>query len=164
MKLKKKFIAVIGNRNSGKSTIIRSVTGVNASTSPERVTDLSTKKWILVVSHSPQEQPISPDQLRKEMKVAATNALSLGMVIALQPNNPTSRLSIEDVFEMAQGCAFECHVFVIEKPYKGSDGTDPEIIRERLVQFDIKTPIQSLDARRFAHMNAAVIRDIVGWF
>jgi hypothetical protein len=98
------------------------------------------------------------------MKAAATNALSLGMVIALQPNNPTSRLSIEDVLEMAQRYAFECHIFVIEKPYMGSHGTDPEIIRERLVQFDIKTPIQPLDARRFAHVNAAVIRDIVGWF
>jgi hypothetical protein len=73
-------------------------------------------------------------------------------------------LSIEDVFQIAERCAFERHVFVISKPYKHSHGTDPEIIRKRLDKFDLQKPIQPVDARRFAHVNAAVIRNIVGWF
>ena len=164
MKSKNKFIAIIGRSTAGKSTIIRALTGIRGSRQPERIRDRSTMKWIGVISRSPQEQPIPSKQLRKEMRAAAIGARSLGMVIALQPTHPTTRLSIEEVFEMSERFAFERHVFVISKSYKGSRGTDPEVIRERLIKFDFEKPVQPLDARRFAHINASVIRDIVGWF
>jgi len=164
MKSKKKFIAVIGRSTAGKSTIIRALTGAKGSKQPERIQDRSAMRWIGAISHSPQEQPITFRQLRKEMQAAAINARSLGMVIALQPTHPTSRLSIEDVFQMADSFDFERHVFVISKSYKGSRGTDPEVIRDRLVKFDFEKPIRPLDARRFGHVNASAIRDIVGWF
>jgi energy-coupling factor transporter ATP-binding protein EcfA2 len=164
MNSRKKFIAIIGRSTAGKSTIIRALTGTKGSKQPERIKDRSTMKWIGVISHSPQEQPIPFKQLRKEMRAAATDARSIGMVIALQPTHPTTRLSIEEVFEMVQSFAFERHVFVIARSYKGFRGIDPEVIQERLAKFDFEKPIQPLDARRFAHVNASVIRDIVGWF
>ncbi len=164
MKSKKRFIAVIGGRSHGKSTIIRALTGVKGKKTPEHVRDLSTNKWMLVISHSPQEEPITPHVLQKEIRRAATSSDSLGIVIALQPTNPTRRISMEDVFKMTEHYGFERYAFVIAKPYNGLHGNDPEAIRIRLESFDVEMPIQPLNARRFAHVNASAIRDIVGLF
>jgi len=99
------------------------------------------------------------------MNEAATDPQSLGLVIALQPTYPTKRLSIVDVFEMAEEFSMRRHVFVISRPYSNkADRTEVAEIEKRLSRFHIENPIQPVDARRFAHVNASAIRDIVGWF
>jgi len=165
MKAKKIFIAVIGDQNSGKSTIIRALTGCKSGISRNRVENRITGKWIQVIASSPQEKRISHSDLKRKMNEAATDPQSLGLVIALQPTYPTKRLSIVDVFEMAEEFSMRRHVFVISRPYSNkADRTEVAEIEKRLSRFHIENPIQPVDARRFAHVNASAIRDIVGWF
>ena len=165
MKAKKTFIAVIGDQNSGKSTIIRALTGCKSGISRNRVENRITGKWIQVIASSPQEKRISHSDLKRKMNEAATDPQSLGLVIALQPTYPTKRLSIVDVFEMAEEFSMRRHVFVISRPYSNkADRTEVAEIEKRLSRFHIENPIQPVDARRFAHVNASAIRDIVGWF
>lgn len=163
--MKKSFVAVIGHRRSGKSSIIRALTGVRGQRSPEHVEDVSTGKWIHVISHSPEECPLPDRQFRNVLNMVANSRLARGVVIALQPNHPSRRQSIEDIFRVAKTYRFSFRVFVIETPYEGnSRGTDPAEIEKRLTSVGVNVRVQSLDARRFAHINAAAIRNIVGWF
>lgn len=163
--MKKSFVAVIGHRESGKSSIIRALTGVKGQRSPELVEDVSTGKWIHVISHSPEECPLPDKQFRNVMNMVANSRLARGVVIALQPNRPSRRQSIEDIFRMAKAYRFNFRVFVIETPYqRNSRGTDPTEIEQRLTAVGVSVRAQPLDARRFAHINAAAIRNIVGWF
>jgi GTPase SAR1 family protein len=165
MKAKKNFIAVIGDQNSGKSTIIQALTGCKSGISRNRVEDRVTGKWIQVIASSPQEKRISRSDLKRKIGEAATDPLCLGLVIALQPTYPRKRLSIVDVFAVAEEYSMKRHVFVISRPYSSkADRTEVSEIETRLSKFHIEGPVQPVDARRFAHVNASAIRDIVGWF
>lgn len=165
MKASKSLVAIIGHRNSGKSSIIRALTGVYGDRVPEIVKDRSTGKWIYVVSHSPEECPLPEKEFLKLMRAASHDRLCLGVVIALQPNNPWKRLSMERVFELVKPYKFTFRAFAIATPYKAtSRGSDPTEIEQRIARVRINVRVLSLDAQRFAHINAAAIRNIVGWF
>ena len=160
----KTVVAVIGPRHSGKSTIIQALTGCKNGVFHGSVEDRTTGKWIEVIASSPQEKHM-PD-LKARMSAAANDPHCLGLVVALQPTHPRKRVSMEDVFEMARGHRAKCYAFAISQPHdeNKADGVEISDVEKRLMNLGIEIPIQPLDARRFAHVNAAVIREIVGWF
>jgi energy-coupling factor transporter ATP-binding protein EcfA2 len=165
MKASKSLVAIIGHRNSGKSSIIRALTGVHGDRIPEIVEDRSTGKWIYVVSHSPEECPLPEKEFLSLMRAASHDRLCLGVVIALQPNKPSKRLSMEQVFVLAKPYRFTLRAFAIETPYQASSrGSNPTEIEQRIASVGINVRVLPLDAHRFAHINAAAIRNIAGWF
>jgi len=147
-----------------RSTIIQALTGCESRGYRGKVKDRLTKKWITVIASSPEETNISKQKLSAMTRAAATSKSSLGMVIALQPNHPSRRLSIEDILRISSRYPFVRHMFVISRAYKGYGAISAQSIEKRLSKFTFRKPLQPLDARRFGHINASAIRDIVGWF
>jgi hypothetical protein len=170
MKLKRKFIAVIGHADAGKSTIIQSLTGCKNRQFYGRVQDRDRRKWINVIATSPKENGrITRRKVVAMMRATATNSRYLGMVMALQPHKEKARgrLTIQEVFEMSSRYDFERHVFFILKPHKNGNrtaGIDANEVEKLIGDIEFKPPLQPLNARRFAHINASLIRDVVGWF
>jgi len=162
MKAKKSLIAVIGNGGSGKSTIIQSLTGCKSASFQGRMEDGKTEEWIEVIAHSPQETGLSKAELERTMKTVARDPRCLGIVIALQPTRPYTRLWIEDVLKMSTVYRISSHCFAIVTPYDETraDGVELSNVKTRC----IGVPIHAIDARRFAYLNARRIRRAVGWF
>ena len=151
----KQFIAVIGNRNSGKSTVIKSLTGCQNSTFRGLVEDILTSHSIYVVCSSPQERTMTLQKLRKILKACSSASNCRGLVMAIQPTSPTKRLSMETIFqEVASGSAFRSHAFLLAP---GRDGSVPNTtsITTRLKPFKLKPAI--LDGGRFSMLNAQII-------
>ncbi len=164
----KKFVAVVGDRNSGKSTIILALTGCRTNAS-KRMIDLVTKKWIYVVAASPQETGMKRATLAGILRKVANSPNCLGLVIALQPSRPRKRLSIKDVLREAvkRKAADEYHLFAISHPYNEGGrrvGTDEIEQRFRDAVPGVRPHLRSLDGRRFAYMNATIISNSIGWF
>jgi hypothetical protein len=161
-----KFIAVIGQRNAGKSTIIRALTACKTVGFRGRVEDGKTNEWIEVIASSPQERDM-PD-LATKMRKAANDPDCLGVVAALQPDYRGKRICMEGVFEIAQKCHAKCYAFIISQPYdeERARGVSLTKVTTRLTEFRIRLakPIHPLDARRFAHLNAAEIQKIANLF
>ena len=152
--MKKPFVAVIGNRNSGKSTIIRSLTGARTGQFRGTVTDKTTSRTIEVIGSSPQENPLSASDLRKILKGAASRLTCNGVVCALQHTNPRTRLSMEEVLHEAIAQGFSVHAFVLDPDYSGNIGQEAVVIT-RLSRIGV-IPIR-IDSQRFAHLNAVLI-------
>ena len=161
-----KFIAVIGQRNAGKSTIIRALTACKTVGFRGPIEDLKTKKWIEVIASSPQERDMP--NLAARMRSAANDPNCLGIVAALQPSYPRTHILMEDVFKIAQKHHAKCYAFAISQPYdeNRADGVEIADLEARLATSRIRLnrPMQSLDARRFAYLNAAIIQKTVGLF
>jgi hypothetical protein len=161
-----KFIAVIGQRNAGKSTIIRALTACKTVGFRGRMRDHKTNKWLEVIASSPQERSM-PD-LAKRIRDAANDQDCLGIVAALQPSYPTTHIWIEDVFKIAQKHDAKCYAFAIAQPYdeNPANGVNISNLKERLSKAHIRLekPIRSLDARRFAYLNAAIIQKAASLF
>ncbi|WP_198389559.1 hypothetical protein [Burkholderia ubonensis] len=147
------FIAIIGGRNAGKSTIIKSLTGCPSGQYRGSVQDLVTKKSIEVIGSSPQEQAMSRADLRAILKRAAGNALCNGIVCALQPKKTRTRLSMEDVLQEALAYGFKVHAYVLDPDRSGSHSPPTVLTQLKTAQVKVRT----LDARRFAQINAATI-------
>ncbi len=150
-----KFVAVIGTRNSGKSTVIKSLTGCPLSTFRGHVEDKTTGKTIHVLCNSPQETPLSRMQFRNVVQRAMKDPKSQGLVMAIQPTRPHTRLSLEDIFqEVVSTSAFELHAFILDPARNGGPSTSAAVLA-RLKAFRAK--ILVLDGQRFAHINAQLI-------
>lgn len=150
-----KFIAVIGNRNSGKSTVIRSLTGCPNCTFRGEVEDITTGESIYVICSSPQERHLSLQELRKILKACTANRKHRGLVMAIQPTSPTKRLSMENIFqEVASSGFFQSHAFVLA-PGRVGGYPNTAAIAKRLKPLKLKAI--TLDGGRFAMLNARVI-------
>ena len=152
--MKKPFVAVIGNRDSGKSTIIRSLTGARTSQFRGKVMDKATSRTIEVIGSSPQENLLSLSDLRKILKGAASSSACNGVVCALQPTNPRTRLSMERVLQEAIAQGFSVHAFILDPDYAGRAGQET-VVTTRLSTIGV-IPTR-IDSQRFAHLNAAFI-------
>jgi len=148
------FVAIIGSRNSGKSTIIKSLTGCPTGQFRDTVGDAATGRSIFVVGSSPQEVALPLLKLRKILKQAANDPLCNGVVIALQPTFPSKRLSMEQVFSEATAHNFTVFAYVLDPEHSGASGQTAGV-NFRLAHIGVKARV--LDARRFAHINAAAI-------
>ena len=151
---KKPFVAIIGNRNSGKSTVIRCLAGSKTGQFRGTVIDLMTNRTIEVIGSSPQEMKLSLLDLRKILKKASTSPDCNGVVCALQPTHPRVRLSMELVLQEAAAYGFSVLPYILDPEYTGSTGHAASIAaRTRTAGFIS----QVLDGQRFGHINAQLI-------
>ena len=150
----KPFIAVIGSRDSGKSTIIRSVTGAKFGQFRGVIEDQATHRTIEVIGSSPQEKSMTLLELRKILKTATASNACNGVVCAVQPTRPTVRLSMEDILREAKAQGFKIHAYILDPEYSGGTGQSAAIA-SRIQAAGFASQI--LDGRRFAQQNAAVI-------
>lgn len=159
----KKFVAVIGRPHSGKSTIIQSLTGAKSRNFKGTVKDLSARKDVEVIAKSPQEDSeASLSEVRSRLNKAKRRGSSVGVVMAIQPRAEWTKISMERIFKAAKDRGFKMQAFVLEPPYKPINGWNAGEVEKRIQ--NAKVPFQRLDARKFAHQNAAIIRDTVGLF
>ncbi len=159
----KKFVAVVGNQNSGKSTIIQSLTGCPTRTYRGRVTDMASGKEIEVIAASPQERPIALTQLAKVFRAAAKRHQSAGVVMAIQPTKATRRPRMEVIVALASRYGLSPYAFLLAPGYgRRSPKVNIADVKGRLAASGAS--LQILDGTRFAHLNASVIRDTVGLF
>lgn len=150
-----KFVAVIGNRNSGKSTVIRSLTGCPNSTFRGEVEDITTGESIHVICSSPQERPLTLQELRRILKACTAKRKCRGLVMAIQPTSPTKRLSMEVIFqEVAASGSFQSFAFVLA-PGRTGGSPDTAAIAARLKPLKLK-PF-TLDGGHFAMVNAQLV-------
>jgi hypothetical protein len=160
--LTKPIILVVGGSRSGKSTIIRSLTGCHSGTFAGYVIDRKTGHRLYVVAASPQESSVpSWKDIRRQLLVSARSRVVVGAVMAIQPTRPYSRPSLEEVVAYAVRCGFRVVTFVLRPPYRPTSsaarrswsGSD---VGERLHTFRVRPPV-TLDGRRFALVNAKKI-------
>lgn len=157
----KKFIAVIGGRDAGKSTVIVSLTGCPNRSFQGPVTDRSNDENIYVIASSPQEKKLSQNEgnERNEFQNILTQVgqdkKCRGLVMAIQPSRPRIKLSLEDIIQEVQNTnSFEPYLFILEPIYSQppeaqSISTD---VNRRLRNTGLVP--QVLDGRRFAFLNA----------
>lgn len=158
----KSFVAVIGGRNSGKSTVIRSLTGCPTKGYRDVVTDLVSDKSIFAIAGSPQEQPLEPVEFERILEQVISEDSTLGLVMAVQPTEPRLRLSLQDIFRAVQATGrFQTTAVMLHPPYKDPDSgesPDPNDVRKRLKALNVDLHV--IDGRRFAHINATAIRQL----
>lgn len=154
----KPFIAVIGKGKSGKSTIIKTLTGCGRSNYRDFLKDNLTGETILIVCGSPREEDLSLAKLRELLKRSADDPKCRGVVMAIQPTWPHTRLSMGTILNEVTS-AFQISAFIIN-PERNGDPADAETIKSRLSNFNVK--LQTLDGRRFATINARRINDATG--
>ena len=161
---RKKFIAVIGERNSGKSTIIVSLTGCPNRSFRDKVTDDSNKESIYVIASSPQEKRLDENQeadikpFQNILDEVIKDGCCRGLVMAIQPIKPQARwkLSLEDIVREVQSRnAFESYLFVLD-PSRNDARPILDEVNRRLEAASF-AQAQELNGRRFAFLNA---RDI----
>jgi predicted kinase len=159
--MRKKFIAVIGYRRSGKSTIIRSLTGCESGTFVGEVRDAAAHLSIFVHAPSPQEFGKTDEGVFNEYLQRCKRRQQIqGLVSAIQPTFPSRRLSLEQMFSLASRHGFESYAFILEHPYKGGKIKNFERIKNRVLKIDSDARVLALDGRRFAILNADVIRSL----
>ena len=147
------FIAIIGNRNSGKSTIIKSLTGCPTGQFRGSITDRATSRIVEIIGSSPQEKALSLTELQKILRRGLKPNCN-GVICALQPTNPSKRLSLEDVMQTALAFGYQVRPFVLDPEHGGATGNLSKICN----RFPTGVlPAVQLDARRFAHLNASII-------
>lgn len=84
----KPFIAVIGSANSGKSTVIKSLTGCKNGTFRGVIHDNLTGKQVFVCAASPQEMKISDAQRRGDRRdVPCQSGRKRNVLLCIRPNN-----------------------------------------------------------------------------
>jgi hypothetical protein len=161
VKLRKKLIAIVGYGKSGKSTIIQSLTGCGSRSFIGEVRDKAVGGSIYVYATSPQEQNPSITQAKfvNLLRKIASDPKIQGLVIAIQPVNPTVRLSMEVIFQLAKQMNFESYAFILDPPWnKASIRFD--YVSNRIRESDPNAYIFKLNGRRFAIANSEKIRSI----
>jgi len=160
--MKKRFIAVIGAQNTGKSTIIKSLTGCKTASTRDWVVDQSTKRRMWVICSSPQEQIMPIIELRRIVRQASTTQSCIALVVAIQPSTPSKRISMEDIFqEVDKSGAFENFAYTMSSGYNGNGYSTSGLsaIQSRITGISPSTITAQIDGRRFSFLNAAFIRN-----
>jgi energy-coupling factor transporter ATP-binding protein EcfA2 len=156
----KPLILVIGSANSGKSTVISSLTGCSHRTFRGEIEDKVSGKIIYVICSSPQEDPLRLGDFPRILNKVLDKLEIIGLVVAVQPTHPRTRLSLEDMVQKAQETKrFKIYSFLLDPPYNG-DGSYVNQTRIRLNAMGI-VPI-SLNGKRFALFSANDIHRITG--
>lgn len=147
------FVAIVGSRHSGKSTIIKSLTGCPSAKFRGTVSDIATRRTIEVICSSPQELPLTLAELQTILRRGAKKECN-GVVCALQSTNPSKRLTLEQVLREAISFHYQVHTFVLDPEHGGLSGYMARV-HTRLPSGAL--PPVALDARRFAHLNATIV-------
>jgi hypothetical protein len=158
--MRQKFIAVIGPRNAGKSTIIRSLTGKIGIYG--YVEDRTTGLKIYFHSRSPQEHARQNEKTFKELLVDVSKDKNVqGIIFAAQPTVPRKRLSMDKMFELTRKAGLENYAFVLGVSNEGAS-VDFDEVSGRVLECDRSAHVFRLDGRRFAILNADAIRALSG--
>ena len=154
----KKFVAIIGLRNSGKSTIIQSLTGCKSRGFEDYVYDEETHNSVYVVASSPQENPKTREKIHQILNSVLNKSGCAGCIIAIQPSQTRKRISMEDIFTVVKAIgSFQIFAFILH-PTRDNQNVNVQEIRSRLANFNVR--IEILDARKFSHFNATRIQNI----
>ena len=161
----KQFVAIIGGRNSGKSTIISSLTGCCLRTFRGTIEDRAARQKIRVIASSPQEDPLSHKKFTNILNSIIRDNAVIGIVMAIQPTYPRKRLSLEEIIKTAQETKqFNIHAVIIYPSYNSDNsGVDIDVqdVKARLQKLRVSSA-KVLDGRRFAYLNAHDIRESTG--
>jgi energy-coupling factor transporter ATP-binding protein EcfA2 len=164
---KKKFIAVIGYGGSGKSTIIRSISGAPATRfKNDFIVDISTHNSVYVFPNSPQEdRGFQENEFRSILERVREQNQCSGIIMAIQPIRPYRQnewKSMENILRIIQDLDyFDIFAFLLSPPRNGEE-VDVQGIQYRLNGLGVQLQEPLLDARRFAHFNARLIQEITG--
>lgn len=163
--MKKTFIGVIGERNAGKSTIIRALTGCDTKSFRGFVEDLVTGDKIYVIASSPQESELSLDEFIDILNKVLNDNKCLGIVMAIQPSKPRVRIKIESIYiEVNKRNKFSIYAFVID-PSRNNGATSQNIVNGVAGRISaIKVNPISLNGNTFAFLNADKIRKATNIF
>lgn len=166
MKNKKKFVAVIGPGASGKSSIISSISGCRKSNFYGLIVDQSNGNSVFVCCASPQETPsITLTSVRKEMKNVKSKNGCTGMIMAIQPSQPTARLSMEVIIQEALSQNFEVYAFVLDPGYQKTISGIFGNVSQRLTPLGVSpAKLHALNGSQFAVKNAIAINAITSLF
>jgi energy-coupling factor transporter ATP-binding protein EcfA2 len=155
-----KFLGIIGQRNSGKSTLIKSLTGCPTNSYRGFVVDEQSGRSIYVVCGSPQEDPEELrdlDELKGILDEVASREGCIGIVMAIQPSQPSIRLSMEGIFQEVQRRKLQIYSYVLD-PGRGGNTMPVAAVDIRLKPLGVvSTP---LDGRRFAQLNAEFVNSV----
>lgn len=154
----KPFVGVIGNAKSGKSTVIRSLTGAPSTSFRGYMRNRKTGETILVFASSLQEDHMELYKFRNRIQRAVRNNKCRGIVCAIQPTYPTKRNSLEDILgEATKFTELEPYAFLINPGH----GMNAQVYRataevtNRLKPFGVE--LHRLDGNRFPLQNAREI-------
>jgi GTPase Era involved in 16S rRNA processing len=172
----KKFVAIVGRANSGKSTIIGSLTGCKNHSTTNPVVDQTTHRKIFVIPSSPEEKELTWVDTESSPKrtldfdgilnKVISDASYLGIVMAIQPTRPRTRLKMEEILTKVHDTgAFSTFAIILEPPYESTPGVshtnEANKVRIRLENLGVGK-IMVLNGGRFAHLNACEIQRMVG--
>jgi len=154
----KPFIGIIGQRESGKSSVIRSLTGVPSSGFRGYIRNRETGESIYVFASSPQEDPIDLADFKHRIRAAKNQKGCRGIVCAIQPNRPRVRISLEDVYKVVKATnGLRAFAFFIN-PGHGARSASSDLtadVTQRLQNFRTKPHL--LNGNRFPYQNATAI-------
>jgi GTPase Era involved in 16S rRNA processing len=171
----KKFVAIVGRANSGKSTIIGSLTGCKNHSTTNPVVDQTTQQKIFVIPSSPEEKELtwvdtesSPERTLNFdgiLDKVIRDPFYLGIVMAIQPTYRGTRLRMEEILTKIRDTgAFSTFAIILDPPY-----TTPGVSHTNetnKVSISLKNlgvgKIMVLNGGRFAHLNACEIQRMVG--
>jgi ABC-type dipeptide/oligopeptide/nickel transport system ATPase subunit len=151
----KAFVAIIGGRNSGKSTVITSITGCKSRSFEGVVRDRTTNKGIMVIASSPQESLLSRRNFNDIISQTVEDESIGGLLMAIQPSNPRVKMSMEEIFKTVRETSrFKSYSIIIDPAYENASLEDSSMdVRSRLKRIGEKS-VKVVDGRRFAHLNA----------
>ncbi len=87
------------------------------------------------------------------------------MIMALQPSQPTTRLSMEAIIQEALSQNFEVYAFVLDPGYQKSVNGIWGNVSQRLVPLGVSPgKLHALDGSQFAIKNAIAINAITSLF
>ena len=114
----KPLVMLIGGHDSGKSSIITSLTGCASHNFRGLVRDGSTERQIYVIASSPQEANLSQEDFDQILNTVHRRRTVIGLVITIQPTYTRTRLSLENIIQTTQTNGnYSIFAFVIDPPY-----------------------------------------------
>jgi len=156
---KMRLLLFIGWANSGKSTLIRGISGCNTKGFQGFIKDTVRKRSLYIISSSPQESGMSEDEYKNAIQEAYRDGRCRAILLAIQPTEPTVHLSLEDCVRIARAHRqFEITAFLIAHPHN-KDAENPtedalNNVRDRLNDLDIHRIIE-IDNRLLLGENVA---------
>ena len=151
----------IGERNDGKSTLIRGLSGCPTRSFEDFVVDKVRKRKVYVMAASPQEKSKSRQEYQRTIRNAVADPDCEAILVALQPGRRSTRpvrLSMRDCIDIARQVEPTIRIcaLVIDQPYgaRANARARPAVRHwhEQLVRFEIGE-ITHLDNRRLLAEN-----------
>ncbi|WP_039912852.1 hypothetical protein [Cellvibrio mixtus] len=158
------FVGIIGNRNSGKSTIIKSLSGCGNSSFRDYMDGFSNQS-VYICCASPQEKRFVSGRkfdlaaIEETMQSAHKKVGCRGMVVAMQATGKSRlRPDYMSIFRAAKNNGFtELYAFIVDPGYNDSASIKLENTKELS---ELCVEVKRLSGKHFPHSNATYINNI----